>query len=242
MKLFEKHYETPEENLACDEALLEACDLGVAGTESGLLRFYESRQYHVVVGYGNRLATEVDLDAVKRLGVAVYRRASGGGTVLLGPGCLAYSVILPTALAPELGTVTGTNRWIMDRNRRALESVLHRPVAVRGHTDLALGEWKFSGNAQRRRRQAVLFHGTFLLSMDLSKVSQCLRQPSAEPDYRQGRGHEAFVINLEVPSAAIRESMMSVWEVGGAWSGLAEGAVEQLVKDRYGSEAWNRRF
>ena len=242
MRLFEQTYATPAENLACDEALLEACDKGVSGTESGLLRFYESARYHVVVGYGNRLATEVNLETTARLGIPVYRRASGGGTVLLGPGCLAYSLILPVGLAPELGTVTDSNRWIMERNRQALEHVLGREVGVRGHTDLAVGDRKFSGNAQRRRREAVLFHGTFLLAMDLGMVGACLRKPSMEPDYRQGRDHQEFVMNLNVPAVQVRQSMECFWGVNGTWTALAEGEVERLVRERYGNEAWQRRF
>src|SRR5204863_6569004 len=112
------------------------------------------------------------------------RRCSGGGAVLQGPGCLNYSLVLRLDSHPALHTVTGTNRFVMERNRAALESFLIRgtppqealfsksdignwksEIAVRGHTDLALGDHKFSGNAQRRRRRAVLFHGTFLLNL-----------------------------------------------------------------------------
>jgi len=242
MRLFEQNCATPAGNLACDEALLEACDKGARGTESGLLRFYESAQYHVVVGYGNRLATEVNLEMTARLGIPVYRRASGGGTVVLGPGCLAYSLILPVALAPELGTVTDSNRWIMERNRQALEHALGQEVGVRGHTDLVVDNRKFSGNAQRRRREAVLFHGTFLLDMDLAMVGACLRKPSTEPEYRQGRDHQEFVMNLNVPAKRVRQAMENIWGVNGSWAELAEGEVERLVKERYGNEVWQRRF
>ena len=43
----------PEENLACDEALLDLCEAGESGE---LLRFWEPNQNFVVAGYGNRVS------------------------------------------------------------------------------------------------------------------------------------------------------------------------------------------
>ena len=60
MKLLDLTLPSPAENLACDEALLDACE------ESGgdeILRFWEARETFVVVGYANKVATEVNLDA-----------------------------------------------------------------------------------------------------------------------------------------------------------------------------------
>src|SRR5437879_6289085 len=143
---------TPSENLACDEALLDFCEAGLAGE---LLRFWEPAQYFVVVGYGNRVATEVNLPYCQRNSIPILRRCTGGGTVLQGPGCLNYSLILRIDSDPALQTVTSTNRFVMERNRAALEPLLtrssrrkealtsnsalrtpHSALSVRGHTDL----------------------------------------------------------------------------------------------------------
>lgn len=242
MKILNLTLPTPEENLACDEALLEACEEEWEGADAGVLRFYESPRPFVVVGYGNRVATEVDVDACEAQGIPILRRPSGGGTVVLGPGCLAYALVLRIDAAPELGTVTGTNRWVMERNRTAIESVVGRPVWVRGFTDLTLGTLKFSGNAQRRRRRAVLFHGTFLLSMDLEKVAGWLRRPSWEPEYREGREHGEFIVNLGVPVEAVRGAMVRVWGAAAVWEARLDAGVARLVAERYGRREWNRRM
>ena len=55
----------------------------------------------------------------------------------------------------------------MTTNRDALGQALGQAVEIEGHTDLAIDGVKFSGNAQRRRRDALLFHGTILLGFDL---------------------------------------------------------------------------
>jgi lipoate-protein ligase A len=242
MRILDRTWPTHAENLACDEALLDACEQGMEGAENGVLRFYESPSPCVVVGYGNRVAVEVDTAACDAAGIPVLRRASGGGTVVLGPGCLAYAVVLPVDADPELATVTGTNRWVMERNRMAIERSLGRPVTIRGYTDLAVDDLKFSGNAQRRRRRSILFHGTFLLSMDLGLVSGLLPKPSWEPEYRQGRRHADFLINLGLSSAVVRDAMVREWGAVGGWELALDGAMACLVEERYGRRDWNRRI
>ena len=59
-----------------------------------MLRFWEPNKPFVVVGYANQAAREVDLEACRKLGIPVFRRCTGGGTVLQGPGCLNYSLDL----------------------------------------------------------------------------------------------------------------------------------------------------
>ena len=58
---------TPAGNLACDEALLDLCE-----TQETLeiLRFWESPQHFVVLGYGN-LADGMLSEAVRRLREAI---------------------------------------------------------------------------------------------------------------------------------------------------------------------------
>jgi lipoate---protein ligase len=186
-------------NLACDEALLDACDEG--GNE--VLRFWEPQQCFVVVGFSNETRREVKMDACQKAGVEILRRCSGGGTVLQGPGCLNYSLVLKVDSHPSLSTIPSANRHIMGVNKAALSTLLNRPVEVQGHTDLTLDGLKFSGNAQRRKRKALLFHGTFLLRFDLTLMDCFLNFPSREPDYRQGRAHGSFLTNLGVEASAI---------------------------------------
>jgi lipoate-protein ligase A len=225
---------TPAENLAADEALWEECEAG--GAEA--LRFWESATPFVVVGYANRVATEVNLVACRERGVPVLRRVTGGGTVVQGPGCLNYSLILRLDHHPATAGITQTNLWIMNRHAAALTEVLGQPVRRRGDTDLAIGDRKFSGNAQRRGRQALLFHGTFLLDLDLGLVAALLPMPSRQPDYRAARSHGDFVMNLGVSAGAVKAALAAVWGVapaGGDCSpsmSLSGGRVEPAAQVR----------
>src|SRR6266566_3649960 len=141
----------PAENLACDEALLQLAEED--GKMGEVLRVWEPMQYFVVVGYANRVGTEVNLPFCQRHTIPVLRRCTGGGTVLQGPGCLNYSLILPIAGSGPLRSIPATNDFILKRHQSALAALLRAPVEIRGHTDLAIGGLKFSGNAQRRKKR-----------------------------------------------------------------------------------------
>src|SRR5262245_57428061 len=80
------------ENVALDEALLDAAESGEAQNE--VLRLWESPEPLVVVGRSSRVGAEVDLDTCRAGNVPVLRRPSGGAAIVAGPGCLMYSVVL----------------------------------------------------------------------------------------------------------------------------------------------------
>jgi lipoate-protein ligase A len=266
MKWFDFTFATPAENLACDEALLDLCERD--GVE--VLRFWESLEPFVVVGYGNRVESEVNVEECRRRGAPILRRCSGGGTVVQGPGCLNYNLTLKIPEKGPLTTVTGTNKFVMEQNRTALEKLLGMNVFVQGHTDLAFsprnpnlprnrnpptGEnkikntititkselFKFSGNAQRRRRRALVFHGTILHGFDLSLIDALLRFPSAQPDYRARRSHSEFVRNVPASADAIRDGLREAWGTEATATAIPSMNIENLVREQYANPDWTFR-
>ena len=139
MKLFHSTAAAPAQQLAADEALLDWCENG-HGEET--LLFWEPRETFVVVGYANKVGTEVNVAACAAKGIPIYRRCSGGGTVLQGAGCLNYSLILRITDDGPLRNITSANQFIMERNRAAIASINSQlstlNLSVCGHTDLAL--------------------------------------------------------------------------------------------------------
>jgi lipoate-protein ligase A len=115
-------------------------------------------------------------------------------------------------------------------------------VGVCGHTDLATGGLKFSGNAQRRRRKFLLFHGTFLLNFDLRLIAELLRMPSLQPDYRQGRNHAEFVTNLNVSAESVKPALQRCWKARGQFSETLRSEIAGLVDQKYSKPEWNWKF
>jgi lipoate-protein ligase A len=237
MKYLNLSFQTPEENLACDELLLNLCEEN-RGQE--FLRFWQPASHFIVLGYSNRYRREVRPVRCRQMNVPVLRRMSGGGAVVQGPGCLNYSLVLK--IKPEIKNITLSNRFIMTRNKRALEPLVGPKIELMGDTDLVLGSRKFSGNAQRRTRQAVLFHGTFLLHMDFELMGRILRVPEKQPVYRQNREHRDFLVNLNLPAELIQKNMREEWQADQVATGLPQDRVDRLVEEKYSRKTWNLKF
>jgi lipoate-protein ligase A len=227
----------PAADLALDEALLEAAEGGLLSDE--VLRLWEPAAPLVVVGRSGRVAEEVDVLTCDLANVPVLRRASGGGAIVAGPGCLMYAVVLSVSARPELGHVDRAHRYVLSRMAEALRPLVPH-VAWEGTSDLALDGRKFSGNSLRLKRRHVLYHGTLLYDFALESVLRFLRPPPREPAYRGGRGHADFLTNLPVSRAAIERALLTAWQAHEPLDAWPQAAVARLVAERYGQEAWNR--
>ena len=232
---YDKTLPSPSENLALDEALLGDVE---ADSNQACLRFWEPQEYFVVLGRSNRAETEVNLDVCAREGIRLLRRASGGGTVLIGPGCLCYSLALPLQNSHRALGVSGVTNLLMERTAASLREKL-AGVDVCGTSDLVWNGRKFSGNAQRWLKQSFLHQGTLLYDFDLSKLSRCLAAPTRQPEYRLGRRHEDFVINIPLSSAALRDVLCVTWqaELTDCSSRILNEAA-RIREMRYNSADW----
>ncbi len=238
MHCFDLSFASPAENLAGDEALLNWCE----AKGGAALRFWESPVPFVVLGYGNRADLEVHLDACALGQIPVLRRCSGGGTVLQGPGCLNYAVVLELAQEPLLGTVSGANSFVLHRVAAALGKCLSEPAERCGDTDLVWRGRKFSGNAQRRRRTHLLFHGTVLLDLNLPLTDRCLKFPSRTPAYRQARTHGEFIGAVPLRAAEVKQALAQVWHAESADAIWPADETARLVHDCYSQPVWNLRL
>jgi len=240
MKWFNLNHRPPAEQLAGDETLLDWCETG-RGEET--LLFWEPRDTFVVVGYANKVGTEVNIPACHAHGIPIFRRCSGGGTVLQGTGCLNYSLILRITADGPLRSITAANQFIMERNGASIQSALPEArISVCGHTDLTVEGRKFSGNSQRRKKNFLLFHGTFLLDFDLPGVGQFLRMPSQQPDYRASRSHEDFLVNLKLPASQVIAAMKQTWGADSELHHFPENEMKILAAQKYSTDGWNYKL
>lgn len=162
----------------------------------------------VVLGVGRAAADDVDEGECRARGVALLRRASGGGTVVIGPGTLQYALVLPHAPGREPPSLGEVKRLCNESVRRALLACGAADVEAEPCGDLRVGDRKVGGTALRRHRDATMLHGTLLLEPDLAMVAALLRHPSREPAWRQGRSHLAFLAGLgPVGEASFAEAL-----------------------------------
>lgn len=237
MQLLDLTLATIGENLAADEALLLQAEAGQSGE---VLRFWESPTRAAILGSGGRVAEEVNLTACQSDGVAILRRSSGGGTVLLGPGCLLFTLILDMRNDSALETIRGSYLFILERIVHSLADLLPG-IRCRGVSDLAAGDRKFSGNAQQRKRNYLLHHGTLLHAFDLPTIARYLRPPPRQPDYRRGRDHLDFVCNLPTKAQDLRGRLQQAWQANDLLPDLPRQRIQELMAEKYGREDWHHR-
>jgi lipoate-protein ligase A len=243
--------DTPAENLALDEALLDwAEDEGPAWE---FLRLWESPTPIVVVGRSSRVGQEVDQAACAARRIPVLRRSSGGAAIVAGPGCLMYAVVLSYELRPELRDIHRAHTYVLGRLADSLRARQYNAVPA-GTSDLAIrgagatggcadtAARKFSGNSMRAKRSHFLYHGTLLYDYDLSLIEACLRMPPRQPTYRGARDHRRFVANLPLDRQSLVEAVLAAWPTTGELDRWPRERVDQLVAERFSRDDWNLVF
>ena len=260
MRLLELTLPTPAENLALDEALLDEAEENfstAAGPPRETLRIWESPQPMVVLGRSSKLADEVNVAECDRRRIPVLRRPSGGATVVVGPGCLTYALLLGLESRPMLRSAAEAHRFVLERLGRELRPAIggkNSPrnsangIAYRGTSDLAFGRppRKFSGNSIRYGRGHLLYHGTVLYDFDIGLITSLLPAPPLSPQYRGGRPHDEFLANLPLAAGDVRQAVIAAWISGQTPTGDAaidwpKARVAALVERRYGRPEWNER-
>lgn len=165
-------------------------------TRSGVpaFRVWTTSQATVVIGRSVLADSEVDLPFCERERIPIVVRPSGGRSVLIGTGTVQYTYALPLSLSDGLRSIAGAKRFCNDLLQEASPALAALRRDESG--DLTRNERKVAGLALRRTRDAVLLHGTILVSADLGLIARALTHPLREPAYRRGRSHHEFLANL----------------------------------------------
>ncbi len=235
-------YTDPADHLALDEAVLTSAVLGLDGDRHGeVLRIWEFAEPVVVAGRSSRVHEEIDLDYCRTRNIPVLRRCTGGASVVGGPGCLMYSVVLAHACHDGLKKIDVAHQYVMERVLAAVQQQVPA-AALQGICDLTFRNCKCSGNSLRVTRDRILYHGTVLYDFDLSMLNRCLREAPRQPDYRGGRDHGAFVTNVPLSPEVLRKDLEAVFDVRSSLkAGPLADQVSQLREQRYDSRQWHYR-
>lgn len=144
--------------------------------------------------------------------VWIARRASGGGTVYQGiPGNLNYSIFLDISNNQELYPIQHSYNVLLDVICSALMRQGCTAISA-GKSDISIESpdgslKKISGNAQFRKRNILVQHGTLILSPDLfDQVEKFQLHPPEEPEYRAKRSHREFLTHVD---SEIKEDLLA---------------------------------
>jgi lipoate-protein ligase A len=257
MHFWDYSFDQPEANLAFDEALLEYSDSAAWATaDSELLRLWELQKPCIVVGRSSRVSQEVNQVTCMQDQVPILRRMSGGASIVAGPGCLMFSLLLSLRQRPECRGLDGAHRTVMTRMQRAVQSAMdtigsESKVEIQGICDLTIAGRKISGNALRVKRDWLIYHGTLLIDMPLHWIERYLLEPPKQPEYRQRREHREFVESLGRSLedragflSAFQRSLRVEWNAQEPWTehpfaAVYESMTLEWIQRRYSDPAWH---
>jgi lipoyl(octanoyl) transferase len=228
-------------NMAADETLLESAASGVAS-----LRFYTWSEPTVSLGYfqAERLR-QTDPSLAK---LSWVRRPSGGAA-LIHDREVTYALALPAGPPWQTGSywlghmhaIIGKALAQLTVRTQPFKSACKETTAFSGllcfqhftPCDLMIQNSKVVGSAQRRQRGAIVQHGGILLSE--SPYTPVL------PGIRELSGHD-----LSAEEVASRVCEAFVADTGWTlkpddWTNEERERLEVLAREKYGSDAWNRK-
>lgn len=171
VRLLTTGYKSAYENMAIDEAVLIHAQKNYQST----LRFYGWKPAAISIGYFQSLKEEVDLNECQKQKVDYIRRVTGGGAVF-HEAEVTYSLIAPVdgEFIPQ--DIISSYKKICQGIIEGLKILGIESQFVPLNDIIASGR-KISGNAQTRKKNVLLQHGTILLNVNVEKMFHLLKVP-----------------------------------------------------------------
>ncbi|MFH2020175.1 MAG: biotin/lipoate A/B protein ligase family protein [archaeon] len=229
-------------NMALDESISENVATGGQPT----IRFYKWFPSAVSIGYFQSLNDVVNVKKCVSIGVNIVRRRTGGGAVYhSNSGEITYSVIGPVNEFPKniIESYKKICGWVI----KGLEEMdIHAEFAP--INDIVVGEKKISGNAQTRRNNVLLQHGTILYDVNVDKMFTVLRVPDEKMRGKIIKNvRERVTRILDFQKVSKQETYEALlkgftydkdFEIGEV-SEQEMNRAKELVKTKYATDEWN---
>ncbi|MCD6593168.1 lipoate--protein ligase family protein [Candidatus Bathyarchaeota archaeon] len=236
-------------NMALDEAISIARSKGIA---PNTIRFYRWRPPAVSIGYFQSMKEEVDIEACNRLGIDYVRRRTGGGAVYHDTeGELTYSIIVNETHRLISRDIQETYRILCSGLVLGLRQ-LNVPAEFRPINDIVAHGKKISGNAQTRRMNTVLQHGTILRRVNPALMFRVLKVPSEKVRDKLIKSIEERVASIsdilkrdvsfkELKEALIKgfESSFKIRLIPGELTDFEKDLAYRLKHEKYTTREWN---
>lgn len=196
----------------------------------------------VIIGLNQLAAAEVDGEYARGHGIAVVRRATGGGAVYHDAGNMNYSIFGDAGDAASLSL----SRF-MEPVCRALRA-LGVPAEATGRNDITVNGLKVSGTAQRLSGGRILHHGTLLFETDTATMSAVLRPDTGKFESKAAKSVRSRVGQIRdfLPDGAtladFKAALLAELTGGGLARETLSGAeleeVRRLAESKYRSWDW----
>ncbi len=162
--------------------------------DTPLVKVWIPEETCIVLGRSNNQLDSLFIEKVIEDNIPVYKRPSGGETVLLSNKMLVLSIsVRQTALKSGKSYFEKYNTKVIS----VLKNLGIDELGFKGISDIAINNMKILGSAVYQNKDIVFYHAVINVSESISLISKYLKHPMREPDYRIGRDHKEFVTSLD---------------------------------------------
>lgn len=147
----------------------------------------------VVLGRSNNPNDSLYIENVLADNIPVYKRPSGGETVVLSNKMVVLSV------AVKQTDFKSGKSYFKDYNTKiisVLKSFGIRNLGYKGISDITINELKILGSSIYQNKFVVFYHAVLNVDESVALIDKYLKHPKREPDYRNNRDHKDFVTSL----------------------------------------------
>ncbi|MED0671193.1 lipoate--protein ligase [Aneurinibacillus aneurinilyticus] len=239
MKYITNQSTDPRYNLALEEYTLKHLD-----PEESYVILWQNEP-SIIIGRNQNTVEQINSEAVKKYGVHVVRRMTGGGAVYHDLGNLNFTYVM----RDEEGGINF--RKFTEPVIRALRK-FGVSAEFNSRNDLAIEGKKFSGNAQFVHKGKVLHHGTILFDSDLDRVQEVLKVKENKFKSKGVQSVRSRVTNISeylVKKSTIEEFkellLHYLFEEAGApmeeyvLTDADKSAIQKMMDERYSKWEWN---
>jgi lipoate-protein ligase A len=161
--------------LAADECLAHRVGIG---TSQPTLRLYTYRSYCALVGRFQNIDNEIDRAYCEANGIALNRRPTGGGAIIMGKDQLGIALCIPSREEDSYRHARALMVTFSAGIISGLEAIGIQ-AAFWGKNDLEIHHRKVAGlGVYRASEGGLLFHASLLVDLDLALM---LRRETASP-------------------------------------------------------------
>ncbi len=180
-----------------------------------------------MIGSSQSLSNEIDVEAAKERGIALARRASGGGTMYMDPArAVAYSVIVPSAALSGLSlreSYALCDSWVLLALKKMGVPAFYMPV-----NDIATLDGKIGGAAQRRLAGgATIHHAVMSWEIETEQLLAVTRLFRPDTGARGTKSAQKKVVGISSYVDAAREDVIEALR-----RSLARGRTVRKAKYR----------
>lgn len=234
--------------LAADDALARRVGLGQS---QATLRLYTYRSHCALVGRFQRVENEIHLDWCRAHGIAINRRPTGGGAILMGRDQLGVALLIPG----HGEDVYGRAREQMGKFSESLIAVLETlgiKAQFRRKNDIEVAGRKIAGlGIYRATGGGLLFHASLLVDLDIALMLQVLQTPFEKisdkeittvagriTTVRRETGSRISVDEVRRAVAAAFPAVFDAELVPGDFTTQEQDAIASLEKEKYQTNEW----